>query len=146
MIRQNPTYNASDKEIKYIDLFSGPGCFVSNEEFQLSTPLIVLDNVFNKGYSNIRFYFNDRNENAICFLKEEINKRYGDKFKCDFQSVDARKYDLNAVISSNDIVISLIDSYSYLGLDKNTIFKLTKNYLSDVVCYFRVANILEHLH
>lgn len=145
MIRQNPVYNAGNKEIKYIDLFSGPGFFVSNEKFQPSTPLIVLDNVLNKGYSNIKFYFNDRNANAICFLKEAISKRYGNKFECDFQSVDARKYDLNAVISSNDIVISLIDSYSYLGLDKNTIFKLTKNFLSDVVCYFRVANILEHI-
>ena len=144
-IRKNPKNNSQNRKIKYIDLFSGPGVFFVNGIKKQSTPLIVLENIYANEYKNISFYFNDIREHAILNLKTEILTRYDDAFDCNFQSVDARDIDLDSLISKEDIVISLIDSFSYLCLDKNTIYKLTENYYSDVVCYFRVSNILEHI-
>ena len=145
LIRKNPKNNSQNRKIKYIDLFSGPGVFFVDGIKKQSTPLIVLENIYANKYKNISFYFNDIKELAVSNLKTEIFTRYDDTFDCSFQSVDARDIDLDSIISKEDIVISLIDSFSYLCLDKNTIYKLTENYYSDVVCYFRVSNILEHI-
>lgn len=145
LIRKNPKNKSQNREIKYIDLFAGPGVFFADGTKKQSTPLIVLENIYTNEYENISFYFNDIRDKAILNLKEEIISRYGDTFNCNFHSVDAREFDLDSIISKDDIVISLIDSFSYLCLDKKTIGKLTENYYSDVVCYFRVSNILEHI-
>lgn len=145
-IRNNPKNNLQNRNIKYIDLFSGPGEFSTNGEKKQSTPLIVLENIYKKGYKNISFYFNDKDDKSISKLKTKISNLYGNMFDCYFQSIDARNVKLDSIISSKeDIVISLIDSFSYLCLDKDTINKLTENQYSDVVCYFRVSNILEHI-
>ncbi len=144
-IKKNPRLHATNKPIKYIDLFSGPGCFLTDSGLDPSTPLYVLENVAFRGYSNVSFYFNDISSEAIDILKSIINEKYSNQFDCFFSSKDARDVDLNSIIRPNDITISLIDSFSYLCLEPKCINKLTENYYSDVVCYFRVANILEHI-
>lgn len=144
-IKNKPNSYASNKPIKYIDLFSGPGCFMTEEGIEPSTPLYVLENVAYKNYNNISFYFNDMSEEAIDILKNTIVEKYGTRFRCSFFTKDARDVDLDSIIRPNDIIISLIDSFSYLCLEPKWINKLTANYYSDVVCYFRISNILEHI-
>lgn len=148
IIKNNPKNNAIDRRIKYIDLFSGPGLFVFDNQTIMSTPLEVVNNVIDNGYEEISFYFNDYNYKHIEALKENIDSIQIEKNKkidVHYINKDAKGIDLTNIINNNDITISLIDSYSYLCLDKDTINKLSNNYYSDIVCYFRVANILEHI-
>lgn len=136
-----------NKIIKIIDLFSGPGYFIDETSGAVfdSTPIHILENCLNNNYSDLQFYFNDYNDYHIELLKEKINKTFFDlEYNIDYSTTDARNVDLDSIIN-NDIVVSLIDSYSYLGLDKYTINKLVSNQYSDVICYFRISNILEHI-
>ncbi len=147
-IKNNPKNNAGNRRIKYIDLFSDPGLFSFDNQAVMSTPLEIVNNVIDNAYEEISFYFNDYNYKHIEILKENIDSIQNEKNKkidVHYINKDAKTIDLTNIINNNDITISLIDSYSYLCLDKNTINKLSNNYYSDIVCYFRVVNILEHI-
>lgn len=137
-----------NKTIKIIDLFSGPGYFIDETSGSVfdSTPIHILENCINNNYADLQFFFNDYNNYHIELLKEKINKSFLNlEYNIEYSITDARQVNLANIISSNDIVVSLVDSYSYLGLDKYTINKLVSNQYSDVVCYFRISNILEHI-
>lgn len=137
-----------NQTIKFIDLFSGPGYFNDLDSGNIidSTPIHILDDCIKNKYSDLEFFFNDCNGKHIELLKDRISQLFPDiQYNIRYSVNDARSINLNNLITSNDIVLSLIDSYSYLGLDKKTINKLVSNSYSDVVCYFRIFNILEHI-
>lgn len=143
----NARYLNANSNIKYVDLFCGPGYFDYYEGSSDSTPINIIKYVMNNNY-NVSFYFNDNNTKHVEILKKVIDKLQfdsGKKYDIKYSSMNAQNVDLSKVVGPNDIILSLIDSYSYLGLDCETINKLTTNKFSDVVCYFRVSNILEHI-
>lgn len=135
--------------IKFFDLFCGPGVFFENGTVKYeSTPIKVLKNINKNQYNDLSVFFNDINPDHISVLEKYIsdqNFNFNDNVHLFFTVEDARNVDLSNLISKNDIVLSLIDSYSYLGLESSFINKLTENKFSDLVCFFRVTNIITHI-
>lgn len=127
---------ARNKQIVYLDLFAGDGRYGTGEE---SVPLKVLGSAYR--IENIRFHFNDYYRASA--LEENIKKRFGydvlpDKIKV--TNEDATTMHINSLFGPNDIVISYIDSFSYLLCDTKTINKLIKNAFSDAVIYLNVEH------
>ena len=137
-----------NKRIVYIDLFCGPGKFDYENTECNSTPLEVLEYIAEKKFSNIECVFNDLNKDQIECLKTNIINKDFDFSKTvniRYLNMDARNVSFADLYNSNDIVLSLIDSFSYLCLNCNTIDELISNYYSDLICYFRIANIFKNI-
>lgn len=151
LIQNIQNKNEFKRRIKYIDLFSGPGYFLDGSAENnkiLSTPLLIAENCRLNKYCNIDFYFNDYVDAHIKMLEQEMKENgfiNNENVTYNYSVSDARNVRFENIFKSNDIVISLVDSFSYLCLDKNTINTLVGNYFSDLVCYFRVSHIFEHI-
>lgn len=128
-------------KIKYIDLFSGTGSFLDNGEHINSVPLNVLKSIKEHNIPNIDLYFND----LYCSdeLKKEIVRQYGAvPNNVTIDNKDATQINIKTLFSHNEIVLSYIDSKSYLCCEVNTINKLISNPLSDCIMYLNT----EHFH
>ena len=133
---------APGKQIVYLDFFAGKGKFETGEE---SVPLKVLESARN--IEKIRFHFNDLN------CSSELISNIKDKFGYQdlpnnivVTSEDARNIRVSSMFTSDDIVISYIDSFSYLLCDVNTVRKLITNRFSDAVIFLNVEHFYRFLN
>lgn len=127
--------NLRYRRILYLDFFCGPGKYDTGED---SVPLLVLTHakLREKPINNIYFYFNDLN------LATELEGNIKEKFHTDrvpnyihITQKDSTTINLSSLIDKNDIVMSFVDSFSYLLCDTRTISKLIANQLSDCIFY-----------
>lgn len=132
----NNTRNALQKssKIKYVDLFAGRGKF--DDGFQ-SVPLNLLEMLKKGNYENIELFFNDKFQYQ--YLKENIEKIYPDfKFKITCENKDIKDICLTDIIKSNDIIISYVDPFGYLGVEPSTIKLLINNKYSDCLFFLNL--------
>jgi three-Cys-motif partner protein len=133
-----------ERRLVYLDLFCGKGFF---EDGTISVPIKLLEQLRRDKIDNITIIFND-----IYFGKElEENINMYDPYLLDsfsdikFLQEDSRKFNVSRVVNENDIVVSYIDSFSYIRVDSDTVYKLIKNYFSDAIFFLNIQHFFQRL-
>lgn len=126
-----------NNRIVFFDLFCGKGIF---RDGTLSVPLLLLEQLRRDKIHNIKIVFNDLyfskelKENIIAYDETLLNY-FSD---IQFTSQDSRNYNVGEVIKNDDIVISYVDSFSYIRVDSETVNSLVSNYFSDAVFFLNI--------
>ena len=138
----------SSKEIWYIDLFCGPGCY---DDGTPSTPIKLLDviNGFNDAVRNrLKIVFNDENTEYIEKLKKNISN-HPVLAKLKYQPIitnqKASEVNLSAYIGGRAPTFSFIDPWGYKDVSVSQIWSLVKNAGSDCVLFFNADRILKDI-
>lgn len=132
------------QKIAYIDLYCGPGRYGDGQK---STPLLVLEKAIAKPElaKNLVTIFNDEDPEAIEKLKEEVSKIKGIKtlanpptIMCTKIGPEAEKYFLE---TSTVPSFTFIDPFGYVGLTRDLIKGVTKNWGCDCIFFFNYDRI-----
>jgi three-Cys-motif partner protein len=133
-----------NKNIAYIDLFSGPGRYKDGSK---STPLLILERAINDPEMQkiLIAFFNDIDSNNINSLKKEIER---------LPNVDDLKYkpiisntnigeEITEIFEQNKLTPSLffIDPWGYKGLSIRLIGAVIKNWGCDCIFFFNYNRI-----
>lgn len=144
-IVENVRYNGFGRKrrIIYIDPFSGPGVFYDGFE---SVPIKLIKFIEEQKISNISLFFNDNKYSED--LRSNIENLTNYSVDNSFISVlneDANQIDFTKLFSSDDIVISYVDPFSYTRVDSRTIKQLTDNHLSDSLFFLNIQYFFRHI-
>ena len=139
----------NSKEIWYIDLFCGPGCY---EDGTPSTPIKLLD-VINEFKTNdvrnrLKIVFNDENADYIEKLRNNISSHPAlAKLKNQPQITNqkASDVDLSAYTRGTAPAFSFVDPWGYKDISISQIWKLVKNAGSDCLLFFNADRILKDI-
>lgn len=137
---RNKIQQFSWRKIAYIDLFSGPGKYGTDQD---SVPLLVLSHALGgeEPIKNIRFFFNDL---AMADkLEENIKERFNYQSlpsNIKITKTDSTGLRVSSLFTPTEIVMSFVDSFSYLLCDVDTIKTLIRNPLSDCILYLNFSH------
>ena len=142
----NNSVGQKAREIIYIDLFSGPGCFENGDP---STPLALLnlinafqlDDIRNK----LRIVLNDENSKFVEKLKTIVNNHEVKsrlKFEPVITNMKAGEVDLKVYTYKNVPIFSFIDPWGYKDVSADQTWALVKNIGSDCVLFFNSNRFL----
>ena len=137
------------KDIWYIDLFCGPGCY---EDGSKSTPVVLLDVIGtftdDAVCNRLHIVFNDRNADYISKLKSNISghpilprMRYQPRIT----NLNASEVDLSCYTKGNNPIFSFIDPWGYKDISSSQVWELVKNVGSDCVLFFNADRILQDI-
>lgn len=125
-----------ERKIVYIDPFSGPGVFEDNFK---SVPIKLLEFIEKQDISNIKLIFNDiRYSDDLRRNIESLTTFSVDDSFITVMSKDANLINFSNMFSSDDIVLSYVDPFSYTRVDPRTIKELTANHLSDAIFFLNI--------
>ena len=136
----NNSVGQNAREIIYIDLFSGPGCFENGDP---STPLALL-NLINAFQSDdirnkLRIVLNDENSAFIEKLRTLVSThdvRSRLKHEPIISNKKAGEVDLKVYTYKNVPIFSFIDPWGYKDVSAEQTWELVKNIGSDCVLFF----------
>ena len=136
----------SNKNLYYIDLFSGPGKYLDGTA---STPMKILDIIEASDQNNlkrkIQCVFNEADEKYYGQLYNNItnHKVYGRLFhKPIILNKDAAAVDLHPYLDGQSPVFSFIDPFGYKSTSADQIWSLVKNIGSDCIFFFNANRII----
>lgn len=142
-------YSAFKKDIWYIDLFCGPGCY---EDGSKSTPMELLDVIENckddSVRNHLRIVFNDHNADYIAKLKSSIATHPvlpKLKYQPQITNLKASDVDLSVYTKGNNPIFSFVDPWGYKDVSSSQVWKLVKNMGSDCVLFFNSDRILQDI-
>lgn len=145
----NRSVGKNAKELIYLDLFSGPGCFKDGTE---STPLVILNILFNmedRDLANkVKLVFNDEDSNFIKVLKNSITNHsfYKEmRIKPSISNLCTNEFCLTQYLDEKVPIFSFIDPWGYKDVTASLIWKLVKPIGSDCILFFNSNRILQDL-
>lgn len=141
---------AFKKDIWYIDLFCGPGCY---EDGSKSTPLALLDviNTFRDDSvrNHLRIVFNDHDADYISRLRSNIATHPvlpKMKYQPQIMNLKASDVDLSVYTRGNNPIFSFVDPWGYKDISSSQVWNLVKNIGSDCVLFFNSDRILQDIN
>lgn len=145
-----PIINAQFKrDIWYIDLFCGPGCY---EDGSASTPVKLLDiiDAFKDDAvrTRLKIVFNDHNKDYIGKLQQHIGTHpvlHQLKYQPQIPNLKASEVDLSVYTRGNNPIFSFVDPWGYKDVSVSQVWSLVKNQGSDCVLFFNSDRILQDI-
>lgn len=137
----------TQKELFYIDLFSGPGVYHSGE---YSVPILILKEILLKKSIANRFHIilNDKNKKYILKLSQETNKLSNiEEIKSITYSKRIVGQDmLNDLWEPNAPVFLIIDPFGYKGIHYKDILSFLKDPNCSIVLLFSFNQLYRFFH
>lgn len=136
--------NSASQQLRYVDLFSGPGHYRDGSE---STPLHVLRNVLANPELVLRLepIFNDRNPDSVSRLENAIQNLQGVhhlRFAPRIFNRDVDKGLLESIGLRNDVpTLWFLDPWGYKGVSLSLISSLLQGWGSDLIVFFNYNRI-----
>ncbi len=135
-------------EIRYLDLFAGPGCY---EDGSLSTPLLIANSCANDPQlsQKVRLIFNDNQYSEQ--LKENFYKhftkgafnfepRFGDKTVGEYEKITS--YLTRDVVTPNPSpTLLFFDPWGYKGIDTLALAKFMENWGNEIFLFVNIKRI-----
>lgn len=143
------SYNQQD-EIRYIDLFSGPGFYKDGNP---STPILIADQIANdeKLKTKVKFLFNDNKYSEK--IKENFNQRYGsstftkeaafgNRTVGEDEKIDAYLSTSHQKDGKNSFpTLLFIDPFGYKGINPVILSKFMKDWGNEVFVFVNIKRI-----
>jgi three-Cys-motif partner protein len=136
------------KEVRYLDLFSGPGKY---EDGNLSTPLLLADICANDQElsQNVRFLFNDKEYSEQ--LRENFHNRYkpatfklaprfGSEIVGESESINRHLSKISQGINPKPTLL-FFDPWGYKGIDTLMLAKFLANWGNELFLFVNVKRI-----
>lgn len=145
-----PIINATfQRDIWYIDLFCGPGCY---EDGSASTPIKLLDVIDSfkddAVRARLKIVFNDHNKDYTEKLRQHIQMHPvlpRLKYQPQILNLKASEVDLSTYTRGNNPVFSFVDPWGYKDVSMSQVWSLVKNRGSDCVLFFNSDRILQDI-
>ena len=145
-----PIINATfQRDIWYIDLFCGPGCY---EDGSASTPIKLLDVIDafkdNAVRTRLKIVFNDHNKDYVEKLRQHIEMHPvlpRLKYQPQTLNLKASEVDLSEYTRGNNPIFSFVDPWGYKDVSISQVWSLVKNRGSDCVLFFNSDRILQDI-
>ena len=145
-----PIINATfQRDIWYIDLFCGPGCY---EDGSASTPIKLLDVIDSfkddAVRARLKIVFNDHNKDYTEKLRQHIQMHPvlpRLKYQPQILNLKASEVDLSTYTRGNNPVFSFGDPWGYKDVSMSQVWSLVKNRGSDCVLFFNSDRILQDI-
>lgn len=145
-----PIINATfQRDIWYIDLFCGPGCY---EDGSASTPIKLLDVIDSfkddAVRARLKIVFNDHNKDYTEKLRQHIQMHPvlpRLKYQPQILNLKASEMDLSTYTRGNNPIFSFVDPWGYKDVSMSQVWSLVKNRGSDCVLFFNSDRILQDI-
>lgn len=145
-----PIINATfQRDIWYIDLFCGPGCY---EDGSASTPIKLLDVIDSfkddAVRARLKIVFNDHNKDYTEKLRQHIQMHPvlpRLKYQPQILNLKASEVDLSTYTRGNNPIFSFVDPWGYKDVSMSQVWSLVKNRGSDCVLFFNSDRILQDI-
>lgn len=145
-----PIINAAfQRDIWYIDLFCGPGCY---EDGSASTPIKLLDVIDSfkddAVRARLKIVFNDHNKDYTEKLRQHIQMHPvlpRLKYQPQILNLKASEVDLSTYTRGNNPIFSFVDPWGYKDVSMSQVWSLVKNRGSDCVLFFNSDRILQDI-
>ena len=145
-----PIINAAfQRDIWYIDLFSGPGRY---DDGSVSTPIKLLDVIEafrdDAVRERLKIVFNDHNKDYVDKLRQHIEMHpvlSRLKYQPEILNLKASEVDLSVYTRGNNPIFSFVDPWGYKDVSMSQVWSLVKNRGSDCVLFFNSDRILQDI-
>ena len=137
-------------EIRFIDLFSGPGVY---EDGNLSTPMLIAKQCFNDPFlkKKVRFLFNDKVHSKQLeknFSEKfplgsfEKHPRFGDKTIGEDEKINEFLKKSTHLGKRNEApALLFIDPFGYKGIETNVLAEFLKNWGNEIFLFVNIKRI-----